>query len=141
VESAPSLQVTKTCDDVTLDATNDFKPLVCADFSITNTSAPAQKLDVTKWLDTRMDGSTNDLLDNIPLVDGKRVLDPGETINVLNECYTPTKPDSDQTDPDLARYSDQVAATGAGFIGGEAEEDTAAATCDLCPTGLDGSPD
>ena len=137
VESAPSLAVTKTCDNVTLDPTNDFKPLVCADFSITNTSAPAQKLDVTKWLDTRMDGSTNDLLDNIPLVDGKRVLDPGETINVLNECYTPAKPDSDQTDPDLARYSDQVAATGEGFIGGEAEEDTAAATCDLCPTGLD----
>jgi hypothetical protein len=141
VESAPSLEVTKTCDDVTLDPENDFKPLVCADFSITNTSAPAQKLDVTAWLDTRMDGSTNDLLDNIPLVDGKRVLDPGETINVFNECYTPTNPDSDQTDPDLARYSDQVAATGEGFIGGIAEEDTAAATCDLCPTGLDGSPD
>ena len=46
--------------------------------------------------------STNDLIGNIPLVLGKRVLNPGQTINVLNECYTPTSPDSDQTDPDLA---------------------------------------
>jgi hypothetical protein len=140
VESAPGLDVTKSCENVTLDPTNDFKPLVCANFSITNTSAPAQRLAITKFLDTRQDGTTNDLIDNIPLVLGKRVLNPGQTINVLNECYTPAAPDSDQTDPDLARYSDQVAATGEGFIGGITQEETAAATCDLCPTGLDGSP-
>ena len=56
VESAPALQVTKSCEDVTLDPTNDFKPKVCANFSITNTSAPAQRLAITKFLDTRMDG-------------------------------------------------------------------------------------
>ena len=78
-----------------------------------------------------MDGTTNDLIGNIPLVLGKRVLNPGQTINVFNECYTPAKPDSDQTDPDLARYSDQVAAIGEGFIGGITQEETAArlATC------------
>lgn len=142
VESAPSLSLTKTCDEVTLDPTNDFKPLVCVDISITNTSSPAQRLDITSFVDTRLDGSTSDLLGLLPVGDdGHPQLQPGETVNLTDLCYTPTKPDSDQTDPDLARYSDQVAATGEGHLGGTAEEETAAATCDLCPTGLDGSPD
>jgi hypothetical protein len=137
----PALQVTKTCDAVTLDPTNGFAPKVCADISITNTSSPAQKIDVDTFVDTRMDGSTDDLLDEITLVNGKHTLAPGETVNVLNNCYTPTGPDGDQTDPDLARYSDQASAHAVGRASGEAMASSDKATCDLCPTGLDGAAD
>jgi hypothetical protein len=137
---SPSLEVTKTCDDVTLDPTNGFKPLVCVDISITNTSDPAQKVDVTSFMDEHEDGTSDDLLAEIPEIGGVHVLDPGQTINVLDHCYTPTAPDADQTDPDLAQYSDKTTAAATGHASGTAEAESLTATCDLCPTGQDGAP-
>jgi len=143
---SPELVLTKTCDDVTLDPNDGFKPKVCVDISITNNSAPAQRLDIDTFIDERLDGSTADLIENIPLSDAghpgvfHRQLEPGQTINILNECYTPTAPDADQTDPDLARYTDQISATATGHAGGSTGlVSSLPATCDLCPIGLDGT--
>lgn len=134
----PSLAVTKTCDAVTLDPTNDFKPLVCVDISIENTSSPAQKVDIDLFKDYRTDGTVDDLIAEIPLgTDGHRQLQPGEKINILNRCYTPTAPDSDQTDPDLVRYSNEVKAEGTGHASGTAMAASGTQFCDLCPIGLD----
>jgi hypothetical protein len=132
----PSLTVTKSCDAVTLDSTHGFDPKVCVDITITNTSSPAQTIDVDSFTDDHEDGTTDDLLSNIPLVNGKRSIAAGASVSVLNHCYYPTGPDADQTDPDLARYSDESSAHAVGRASGEAMDTSDTATCPLCPIGL-----
>lgn len=140
LELNPSVQITKSCDAVTLDAADGFKPQVCVDISIKNTSQPAQKVDIDLFKDYRMDGTVDDLIDQIPLVGGHRELQPGEQINITDRCYHPVKPDSDQTDPDLARYTNEVKADATGHASGTTSTTSGTRTCDLCPTGLDGPP-
>ncbi|HWS77984.1 MAG TPA: hypothetical protein VN205_06365 [Thermomonas sp.] len=132
-DSAPSLTLTKACNDpVTLDAANGFKPLVCVDITLQNTSNPAQAVDVTHFADLHMDGTTADLLGNIPLVNNRRTLAPNASVNV-KDCYSPTTPDNGQTSPGLVSYSDTVSALGTGRASGEAEAEEQSASCPLCP--------
>lgn len=132
-DAAPSLTLTKACDNpVVLDPANGFKPLVCVDITLKNTSNPAQAVDVTYFSDAHMDGTTADLLGNIPLVNNRRTLAPGATVNA-RDCYTPTAPDNNQTLPGLVNYSDTVSALGTGRASGTAEAEEQSDTCPLCP--------
>lgn len=133
-----ALTITKSClGDVILDPAT-FQPEVCVQYVIENTSGPgtgtvAQKIDIDDLDDTRMDGTTQDLKSLLPDL----VLDIGE-INTIDDCYFPTKPDSDQTDPDLVTYSDSatILATGRADTQ-QIEMDSNTASCPLCPVGLD----
>jgi hypothetical protein len=144
----PTVTVTKSCNDVVLDKDNGFKPKVCSTITIKNNDA-TEHVDVTEFIDTHMDATTQDLLSFIPLGTGAHathhVLQPagqiGDTVTVTapDTCYYPSKPDSDQTDPDLVQYSDQASAKATGQAGDEAPAAASdSANCALCPIGLDG---
>jgi hypothetical protein len=146
----PNVSVQKACDgDVVLDADNDYKPKVCVNYTIQNTSSPSQKIDLTSFIDIRTDGTQAallSLLKNADDSDADNVLDPGET-NTAKDCYLPASPDGGVIDPDVVTYSDFARLSGTGRasgvpIGGEdgfVDSDTA--ICALCPIGLDDSGD
>ncbi len=132
-DAAPTLALTKACNDpVVLDAANGFKPVVCVDITLQNTSSPAQAVDVTYFTDVHMDGTESNLLENIEELNGRRTLAPGASINV-KDCYTPVGTDSGQTVPGMATYSDTVSALATGRASGTAEVLEISATCPLCP--------
>lgn len=122
---------------VFLNPANSFKPDVCVDIKLENTTAD-QRMEIQKFEDSDVGA----LLTEIPL-DGKgrRTLAPlnaaGSSV-IVSRCYTPTAPDGNQTDPGLAAYSDTVSAFGRGAIVpirfptvGDISD---TATCKLCPT-------
>ena len=136
-DAAPSLRLTKACNDpIVLDPSRGFAPKVCVDISLTNNSSPAQTVDVTSFGDLHMDGTSSNLIGNIPLVGTRRPLVAGATVNV-KDCYYPTGPDEDQTDPGMAIYSDTVSASGTGRASGTAEALEKSANCPLCPIPAD----
>ena len=143
----PSLTVTKSCNDVTLDSTNGFKPKVCSTITIANNDT-SQRLYVTEFKDTHMDTTSKDLLSFIPTatVNGttKHVLEPSGhtnssvTVIAPDTCYTPTAPDNNQTDPDQVTYTDQASAKTEGQAAGTADDASDSVNCALCPIGIDG---
>jgi len=143
----PAITVTKSCDDVTLDKTQGFAPRVCSTITLTNNDTD-QKLYVTEFKDTHMDGTNKDLISFVPTesATGKHVLQPsgqtGDTVTVISPdtCYYPTGPDNDQTNPDQVTYTDQASAKTEGQAAGTADDTSDSQNCALCPTGLDGAP-
>lgn len=118
---------------VFLNPSTGYKPEVCVDIRLSNTTAD-QRMEILGFGDTDL-GS---LLTQIPL-DGKgrRTLAPmgttGDSI-IVSGCYSPTAPDGNQTDPGLATYSDTASANGRGVIVPTTAEASDTATCKLCPT-------
>jgi len=143
----PAITVTKSCDDVTLDKTQGFAPRVCSTITLTNNDTD-QKLYVTEFKDTHMDGTNKDLISFVPTESGtgKHVLQPsgqtGDTVTVISPdtCYYPTGPDNDETNPDQVTYTDQASAKTEGQASGPADDTSDSQNCALCPTGLDGAP-
>lgn len=139
----PAITVTKSCDDVTLDKTQGFAPRVCSTITLTNTDTD-QRLYVTEFKDSHMDGTTKDLISFVPTEagSGKHVLQPsgktGDTVTVISPdtCYYPTGPDNDQTDPDQVTYTDQASAKTEGQAAGTADDASDSQNCALCPIGL-----
>jgi len=114
-----------------LDSSNNYKPKVCVDITLKNTGG--SKIDITKLIDKHGTETTGTSL--LSQLDSTTI-DPGATINGISECYTPTAPDSSQTDPDLAGYTDTVSATGhphSAAAGVTVDATDKSATCLLCP--------
>jgi hypothetical protein len=133
---------------VFLNPANSFKPAVCVDIKLSNTTAD-QRMEILSFDDPDLDITVGgNLLSQIPPDSkGRRSLapmgQPGDSI-IVSDCYNPAAPDSNQTDPGLAVFSDTVTSHGRGTItptifptqtpdpGIEKISDTA--TCKLCPT-------
>jgi len=132
---ATGLELTKSCPNaVVFDPENGYKPKVCVSISLKNTGE--SKIDVSSLSDARNDGSSANLLSQIP--GATHTIDPGVTVNNITDCYTPLKPDADQTDPDKAQYGDTVSASGFAHSnpGIKVDASSKSATCDLCPIGI-----
>lgn len=133
-----ALTITKSCKgDVVLDAANDYKPKVCVEYVITNTSGSAgsgtvaQKIDVLTLDDIRLDGTSEDISTLLP----DKVLDVNES-NTISDCYSPKAPDNGQTNADLVTYSDSATITARGKADPTLiEKDSNTASCELCPVG------
>ncbi|MES2857920.1 MAG: hypothetical protein V4704_01920 [Pseudomonadota bacterium] len=133
---------------VFLNPANSYKPDVCVDIRLSNTTAD-QRMEILSFDDPDLDITAGgNLLSQIPLDSkGRRTLAPmgqtGDSI-VVSDCYSPAAPDGGQTDPGLAAFSDTVTSHARGTItpnifptqtsapGTEKILDTA--TCKLCPT-------
>jgi hypothetical protein len=145
----PNVSVQKSCDgEVVLDPANGYKPKVCVNYTIQNTSSPAQKIDLTAFIDIRSDETQAALLSLLKNADdtaADNVLDPGE-INTAKDCYLPAHPDGTVIDPDAVTFSDFARLTGTGRasgipIGGDTGHvDSGTAICALCPIGLNDTP-
>ena len=132
---ATGLELTKSCPNaVVFDPENGYKPKVCVSISLKNTGE--SKIDVSSLSDARNDGTSSDLLSQIP--GATHTIDPGVTVNNITDCYTPLKPDADQTDPDKAQYGDTVSASGFAHSnpGIKVDASSKSASCDLCPVGI-----
>jgi len=129
------LVLTKSCPTgaVVLDSSNGYKPKVCVDITLQNTGQ--SKIDITSLMDEHADGSAaSNLLSQVGT--SPYTIDPGDTVSNIRDCYTPTGPDSAQTDPDLAGYSDTVKASGhphTAAAGVTIDASETSATCLLCP--------
>ena len=129
------LVLTKSCPTgaVVLDGSNGYKPKVCVDITLQNTGQ--SKIDITSLMDEHADGSAaSNLLSQVGT--SPYTIDPGDTVSNIRDCYTPTGPDSAQTDPDLAGYSDTVKASGhphTAAAGVTIDASETSATCLLCP--------
>ncbi|HEY0662066.1 MAG TPA: hypothetical protein VGD21_12190 [Lysobacter sp.] len=129
----PRLVLTKDCKGVTLDPANGFKPKVCADITVQNTSVPAQRVTLTSWDNKHSDGVvTQNLLTMIP-AGQDAILDPNETITISNLCYNPA-PDDLATNPCDVAFTDVVSARGTAQVGGTlVVPSDASDSCELCP--------
>jgi hypothetical protein len=132
---ATGLELTKSCPNaVVFDPENGYKPKVCVSISLKNTGE--SKIDISSLSDARNDGTSSDLLSQVP--GATHTIDPGVTVNNITDCYTPLKPDADQTDPDKAQYGDTVSASGFAHSnpGIKVDASSKSASCDLCPIGI-----
>ncbi|HWI24549.1 MAG TPA: hypothetical protein VNS59_06445, partial [Lysobacter sp.] len=139
VKNVPTgLELTKSCPNaVVFDPDNGYKPKVCVSITLKNTGE--SKIDVSSLSDARNDGSSADLLSQIPGT--THTINPGDTVNGITDCYTPLAPDAGQTDPDKVQYSDTVSASGFAHSnpGVKVDATSKSTTCALCPIGLDGA--
>ena len=113
---------------VVLNPANGYKPRVCVDIALSNTTSSQSMV-----VDTFSDSDVGNLLPA-----GGLILAPmgttGDTYNV-SRCYDPTAPDGNATNPALAQYTDEVTATGHGKTQPvQATATPKTATCKLCPT-------
>lgn len=136
-EKNPSalLEVKKTCPTpVVFQAVGGiYRPKVCVDISIENKGE--QYIDMVSFIDSHNDGNSASLLGEI-----QTSLEPGYRKS-FTECYTPSKPDANNTDPDTALFGDTVTATATARRAATTPIIVSAtASCPLCPTGLDGAP-
>ena len=116
----PGITVTKSCDSVTLVA-GTVQPRVCVDITVTNSGDEA--LEDVLVVDDQLSS---------PLLSGGS-LAPGEVASFLAQCYEPTAPDGNETDPGMATFTDRATASASGVISGNPAEDSKTATCSLCP--------
>lgn len=146
---------------VTLNPDNQYKPRVCVDIRLQNTSSPAQRLVIDSIFDHEgylpdgpdADGDPDPVLFN--LMDAFKTANNGNGSacdNILNNgvvdcntllpdevvafarCYDPVGPDGGATNPGLAEYTDTVTVDAHGISLGTVEDATDSATCKLCPT-------
>ncbi|MEO7937942.1 MAG: hypothetical protein ABIR55_04915 [Burkholderiaceae bacterium] len=122
----------KTGDlSVLLDSSNGYKPKVCVDIKLQSTT-PDQRQVITSFTDTDL----GNLIGNVPLVGGQRILEPqgtsGDSVTV-SQCYSPAVPDNGQTDPHKAQFTDTVNAAGRGkTFPTTSSAGPTSATCDMC---------
>jgi hypothetical protein len=132
----PALEVSKTCTkDVVWEIVGGVAlPKVCVNVKVKNTGNSS--LNFSKFEDDPNNGTTADLLDEIPLVGTDHRLAPGAEVTT-EHCYTATQPDSGNgaTDPNLSVYGDTATATAVSVHDPEGDEvtDTGSTTCPLCP--------
>ena len=124
------LELTKSCPtNVVLDSEHGFAPKVCVDITVKNTGG--SKIDLATLSDSH-NGNTVDLLSQAG--DAPHTIDPGDTLSGISECYNPTAPDQNQTDPNLVNYTDTVSATGHPHtdLSATVTATPQSATCPLC---------
>jgi hypothetical protein len=126
---APSLDLSKSCaEPVSLDSY--FVPKVCVNVTLTNSSNPAQTVDINTWIDDHKDGSSTDILSK--QTGGVLALAAGDSVT-YKDCYNPTAPDTPTTNPANITYGDTAKVTGTGRASGSDEASTLTVTCPLCP--------
>jgi len=125
------LELTKSCPTkVLLDGDHGFVPKVCVDITVKNTGG--SRINLASLSDSH-NGTAVDLLSQVPGT--THTIDPGVTVNGISECYSPTAPDQNQTDPRLVNYTDTVSATGHPHtdLTATVTATPQSATCPLCP--------
>jgi hypothetical protein len=118
---------------VVLDASTGYKPKVCVDITLSSTTSDQRQV-ITSFTDSDL----GNLITNVPLIGGQRILEPqgtaGDSVTV-SQCYGPAVPDNNQTTPGLVQFTDEVNAAGVGkTFPATTSAGPITATCKLCPT-------
>ena len=131
---SPGMEVTKSCSPtedaptgVSLVAGGGFR--VCVDIDVSNTST--EKLVGVQVIDARF---------STPLLVSNGSIDPGDTLELHDLCYTTSNADGGEDNPALAAFTNGVQAEAFGALSGLQVGDAdsgsafeATSTCKLCP--------